>query len=192
MDRREFLKSAGLGAIALGSLPGLALPAWAEEELEGDGDRRQSTFVAFGKGPTIDRVEHLIAMNGKVIFSAERGRAFGSGNFVHLDNAPPVPKPILAFGNWRTTEFLDYDTMDLPAYGTIQASILELGIVAAAGEERINAQLRLICNVGAGGISTGEPEGFVLDVPESPFGPLRFEPFVPPMGLTHISTPGAR
>jgi hypothetical protein len=189
MDRRTFLKRAGLGAVALGSVPAFALPAWAEEELKGVGDRRQATFVAFGKGPTIDGVEHVAVMNGKVIFSAEAGRAFGGGNFTAIDNGPPVPKPILAFGNWKVVKFLDYDTFDLPAYGTIQASILDLGTLA---EDGLSGQLRLICNVGAAGLSTGEPEGFVLDLPETPSGPLRFEPFDPPMGLTHISTPGSR
>lgn len=189
MDRRTFLKRAGLGAVALGSVPSFVLPAWAEDELKGGGGRRQSTFVAFSKGPTIDGVEPLLAMNGKVIFSAEVERAAGGGNFTLIDDARPVPKPILVSGLWKTVEFLDYDTFGLPAYGTIQASILDLGIVLTSGAEQINGMLRLICNVGAGGISTGEPEGFVLDLPESPVGPIRFEPFVPPMGLTHISTP---
>jgi hypothetical protein len=190
MDRRTFLKRAGLGAVALGSASGFALPALAEEELEGEGgERRQATFVALSQGPTIGGIQHRIVMNGKIIFNAERGRAVGGGSLTHFDNAPPVPKPIIASGLWKTVEFLDYDTLDLPPYGVIQASILDVGIVAGAGEEQISAQLRVVCNVGPGGISTGEPEGFVLDVPESPFGPLRFEPLHPEVGLTHISTP---
>ncbi len=77
-------------------------------------------------------------------------------------------------------------------YGRIAASILELQIdlLPDLGPVRKveGVALRLICNIGAAGITTGEPESFVLTVPGAPFGP--FQPLSPVVGLTHISVPG--
>ena len=50
----------------------------------------------------------------------------------------------------------------------------------------VEANLRVVCNIGAAGLNTGEEEGFVLDIPGTPFtaggmfGP--FEPFTPVPG----------
>ncbi len=126
-------------------------------------------------------------MNGKVVFNPEAGTVRGGGNFVHLDNAPPVPKPILACGLWEAREFVSWDH-DVGTYCRINASILELEITLFPDEgDPTQATLRLICNIGAAGLSTGEQEGFVLTIPDAPFG--SFKPLDPPLGLTHISTP---
>lgn len=61
MDRRSFLKNAGLGSLALASFPALhellATPAAAHEE---------SSFylVAFSKAATIDKVDHRATVSG--------------------------------------------------------------------------------------------------------------------------------
>jgi len=107
MDRRAFLKKAGVGSIALGSAPALA-SLLASPALANNGER-QSTFVAFSKARTVNGVDHRVAMNGKVRFNPEAETVSGGGNFVHLDNAPPTPKPILASGLWEATEFISWD-----------------------------------------------------------------------------------
>ena len=188
MDRRAFLKRVGLGSLALGSAPGLAgmlaVPAAAGSKEKGN---RQSTFVAFSQARTVGGVQHRIAMNGKVQFNPEREKVSGGGNFVHFNNAAPgVPKPILATGLWEADEFISWDH-NVGTYDHINASILQLAITLLPdGGEPTDATLRLICNIGAAGLTTGEPEGFVLTIPGAPFGPFR--PLDPPLGLTHIST----
>ena len=53
----------------------------------------------------------------------------------------------------------------------------------------VEANLRVVCNIGAAGLNTGEEEGFVLDIPGTPFtaggmfGP--FEPFTPVLLSEH-------
>ena len=124
-------------------------------------------------------------MNGKVRFNPEAETVSGGGSFVHFNNAPPPPKPILATGLWEATEFISWDH-NAGTYDHINASILELEITLFPdGGDETEATLRLICNIGPAGLSTGEPEGFVLTVPDAPFG--SFKPLVPPVGLTHIS-----
>jgi hypothetical protein len=71
-------------------------------------------------------------------------------------------------------------------YGPIVASVLELEvelIVEFPAPEVVPGTLRLVCNVEPAGLTTGEPEGFKLTIPNS--GEV-FLPVVPPVGLTHI------
>lgn len=106
MDRREFLKRAGVGSAALVSLPALAGTAQATGALQ-----RRYVAVAFSQGPTIASVSHRIAVNAAGFFIPEAGVVLpnGVGTFVHFDNARPVPKPIIAFGKWRPEAFVTYD-----------------------------------------------------------------------------------
>lgn len=191
MDRRDFLKTAGLGTVALASIPSLAETAVA------GGGGRYSAFVALSKAQTVDGVAHTVVMSGFVQFlppTQETFTAFGGGNFVHFDNAPTTtPKPVLAFGTWEVLKLLSYTRLDPPGvYGVIEAGILELRIRLTPQQEGapppFRAKLRIVCNVGPAGATTGELEGYTLTIPDAPFGP--FEPFDPALGLTHISTRG--
>ncbi len=190
MDRRAFLKKAGLGSIALGSAPALAsilaTPALAGNRGNGE---RHATFVALSKAETVDGVDHHAILEGRVSFNPEAGTATGGGMFLHFDNAPAgTPKPILECGKWETTRFVSWDH-DSGRFCRINSSILELGInlVPDSGEPAVEATLRLICNIGPAGITTGEREGFVLTIPDAPFG--SFRPLEPQVGVTHISIP---
>ncbi len=190
MDRRAFLKKAGLGSIALGSAPTLAsllaAPAWARSGSNGE---RHATVVAVSKADTVDGVDHTAALEGFVKFNPEAATASGSGSFVHFDNAPAgTPKPILGCGRWEVERFVSWNH-DSGRYCRINASILELvvDLIPDSGDPTLDATLRLICNIGPAGIATGKPEGFVLTIPDAPFG--SFRPFEPPVGLTHISIP---
>jgi len=192
VDRREFLKRAGVGSAALVSIPALAGTAQATGALQ-----RRYGAVAFSQGPLIGAVQHRIAVNAAGFFIPEAGVVLpnGGGTFVHFDNAPPVPKPIFAFGKWRPTSFVSYELgPPFGTWGTVQASVLEMKVTLFAefpvGAPPIGATLKLICNIGPAGIMTGQPEGFVLTVPASPFGPLMFVPDVPAAGITTISVPG--
>src|ERR687888_114251 len=103
MNRRELLKKAGRGTIALASLPtlaqALASPTWAGGQQSQRGDPQREVnfhFVANSQAGTIAGVSHRILMtgDGKVTPS----NVVGGGSFNHFDFAPPVPppKPILA------------------------------------------------------------------------------------------------
>src|SRR6266849_672731 len=95
MNRKGFLKTAGLGSLAaIAGLGPLATAARADDEDEDEEVARVYAFVAFSQAGTVGGVVHRIAMQGAGRFSPEEGEVTGGGSFVHFDNAPPVPKPI--------------------------------------------------------------------------------------------------
>ncbi len=163
---------------------------------------RYTALVSFSKANTVDSVDHRVVMHGLVRFNPAKREVEGGGGFVHFDNAPPVPKPIIASGKWEAKEFVSYNLKSPPAIsGLIEASILvtNVNLLPSVGPNAgkvIPASLRAVCNIGTLGDAgnMGEPEGYVLTIPGSPFaaggaaGP--FKPLAPPLGLTHISIVG--
>ncbi len=182
LARKEFLRRAGLGSIALASLPALAdvltTPAGAAQAEE----ERVFYLVSFSKAKNVD---HRVALSGAGGFNSRKGTARGWGTFVHIDNSPPgTPKPLIASGRWRVTKFVSYGH-EVGKYGSIRPSIVELLVdLMPEGKPVVTgATLRLICNVGAAGLLTGEPEGFTLTIPGTQDA---FAPLDPVLGLTHI------
>lgn len=183
-DRRTFLRRAGLGSLAAASLG-------APSALAGSSNgQRVYDFVALSDAPPSGSVLPRIGTRGCGTFKADAGYVKGGGTYVLFDQASPTPKTILAEGEWRPAEFLSYDTLGLPPYGTIQPSILEMladfeGLVSGA-------VLRVICNVGAAGAagSTGQAEGYKLfGTPFGDFLPISPCPGVV-LGLSHIGLEG--
>lgn len=82
MDRRKFLKEAGLGSIALGSLPvlagTLARPVWAADETN-------FRFLSVSQAKTIGGVQHRVSISGDGKITSEE--VVGGGSFNHFDNA---------------------------------------------------------------------------------------------------------
>lgn len=182
-----------MGSLALVSVPtiisSLAGSVRASDEDE-DGAERLFTFVALSKAMTIGSVVHTVAMEGAGRFDPVEGEVKGGGSFVHFNNDPalPKPKPIIAFGKWKAKTFVSY-TNPPGSYGRIDQSIVEMKVdLFPEGAPKVSgATLRIICNIGAAGLTTGEEEGYKLTIPGAPFG--TFEPFDPPLGLSHISIP---
>ncbi len=107
-------------------------------------------------------------------------------SFNLFDQASPIPKTLIASGFWEPTTFVSYDTKGLGSYGTIQPAILT--VLADFPGIGSGLTLELICNSGAGGLSTGQPEGWkLLDTPT--YG--SFVPLSPVgVGITHLSIQG--
>src|SRR5207245_9614699 len=100
INRRGFLRKAGLGAIALGSVPvlaeTLATRAFADEETT-----TGFIFAAVSVGPTIDGVVHTVVMDGAGTITpsnVEGGEAFD-----HLTNSytAECPRPFSNAGSWK-------------------------------------------------------------------------------------------
>jgi hypothetical protein len=162
----------------------LSTPARTDE-----GDRA-FVFLAYSQAATIDGVQHRIAMLGSGTFNAAEREVEGGGSFVHFDQATPgVPKRIISSGLWKAREFVSYQNGFGITYGHIESAILvvRVDLIPDGGGEVVQGvTLRLICNTGPAGVTTGEPEGFVLTIPGTPFGP--FKPLDPILGITHLST----
>ncbi len=191
MDRRHFLKTVGAGSLGLAALPELR-DLVAPSSVAAVGHRRRSffSFVSFSQANTLDGVQHRWGNQGAGTFSASGVEAWGS--FTHIDNAPSgTPKPVLAKGTWTAKRVVNFAPTG--TYGTILASILDLDVEVNRIEPSPlvrPAKLRLVCNIGPAGITTGQPEGWFLSIPGTPFtktGPGgQYKPLDPIIGITHI------
>jgi len=178
MNRRGFLKKAGVGSIALGSLPilaqTLATRAAADEEQTG------FIFAAVSKGPTIDGIVHTVVMDGSGMITPSNVE--GGGAFDHLNNAAtaPFPKPFFAQGTWKAKRLVSFDVFG--KYGLFTAGVLTMDVELVRelpSRLVVPARLEIVCNIPFAPIMTGKPEGFSLSV-----GDLQFHPIVPAMGIT--------
>ncbi len=185
IPRRTFLKAAGLGSVAAASLPALVpnLNALAASPNNG---HRVYIFVSFSRAPaTILGVLPQIGMTGCGTFDPHARWVKGGGSFVLFDQNSATPKTLIASGFWEPTAFVSYDTKGLGHYGTIQPAILT--VLADFPGIGSGLTLELICNVGAAGLSTGQPEGWKLL--DTTFG--SFKPLSPSIsGITHLSVEG--
>lgn len=163
-------------------------------KVTGETGERLFIAVAFSKANVVDGVDHRIAMNITGRFNADKREVEGGGNFVHFDNAPLGPKPIIAYGRWEATKFVNFKAKAAPStYALIESGVLdaEINLLDPFGGRAVPATLHYVCNIGPAGLSTGEDEGYTLTIPGSLFtadgagGP--FKPLVPPVGITHIS-----
>lgn len=191
MKRREFFKKAGVGSAAWACLPTLghtlARPARADD----DEDKRTGfRFVSNSRTATVGGVRHTAQFNGDGRIT--RSEVEGGGVFNLYVDTSPVPKTIEASGTWKAKSLTSFTLIG--TYGAIAAGILQMDVhLVPNGGSVVEAKLRVVCNIGAAGLNTSEEEGFVLDIPGTPFtaggmfGP--FEPFTPvpggpPMGIT--------
>ncbi len=180
VNRRKFLKSAGMGSLALALFP-------TQKSLSAafQAGRPQTNFhfLALSGGTVIDDVHHTILMGGHGVITP--GNVIGNGSFQHNDPDPakPIPKPILGEGTWKAKRLESFDV--LGTYGDVGvAGVLkmEINLVPSQGPE-IPAMLEVVCNIPPAGLFTGKPEGYVLTIPGAPFSP--FVPFgPPPRGIT--------
>jgi hypothetical protein len=192
MKRREFFKKAGAGSAALASLPGLAhIAAKRAQADDHEGKQMGFRFVCVSQAGTLGDVVHRINMNGCGTFSG--ASVEGGGSYDHFDNAAPVPKTLLSAGNWKAVRVLSFNPIG--TYGVLTAGILELDVKLLQQFPSlavIPATLKIVCSIGAGGLDTGQLEGFTLTVPGAPFGP--FQPILLAPGVTQgitIFTNGA-
>lgn len=171
IDRRRFLKKAGLTSVALGSLPALAsaMPALA-------GDGTGFFLVTLSQaGPD------LLVMAGAGHFDDTDIR--GSGNFVHFVAATGE---VVGAGRWKAIGLNDFSSPGA-AHG-FAAGILDADVVLlpeAGGN--VAAQLRVACDLTPFGLPIDEHEGVSLTVGETTFTPLP-EIDGRPFGLTAFTT----
>jgi len=188
MDRKTLLERAGIGAGAL------ALPALlgAEAAFAGPANgHRIYALVAFSQAPPVPggpaRPRLLVVCCGNFKPDAGQIRGGGSWSLVDWDGAFGTAIPI-SWGRWQPRELVDYTTNFGPPAnpaGIVQATQASIIDMRADFEGLAdNAPMRLICNIGPAGISTGQPEGYKATIPG-------YGEFVPVgLGLSHTSIEG--
>ena len=180
MNRANLLKQAGVGS-AVAVFPGLFATDALAHAAPGS---TIAVWVAFSEAPKKDSVIPRIGMVAAVTFHPDKKTVAGGGSYVLFDQASPVPKKIIASGPWTAKTFVSYDQKGLGSYDEIQPGVLEFqGDFTNLGT---GLTVHAVCNVGPGGLSTGEPEGYVLK--GTTFGD--FAPLNPIVGITHLSVDG--
>ncbi len=192
MDRREFLKKAGFGSLALGSLPplidALATPALAQTQ------RGFIFLTVSAAGP-----QHRLAMGGQGVFDPARGPSSpvdGGGSFFHFQPAEKPPFPLVASGTWKARLLVSY--REIGPYGGAASGIGEFVIdiqrLRPSPALIRGAVMRLFCNIGTMGFQTGETEGITLSIPGTDFttgatpGPFLQIPSPPPANSFGLSS----
>lgn len=199
MDRRDFLKKAGLGSLALGSLSAmvnaLIKPALGQMMTP---SQRGYVFLALSAAGT-GAGQHIIAMGGRGTFDPARGAGSpvdGGGSFFHFQPAASPPFPLVASGTWKARLLTSY--REIGTYGGSASGISEFVIdiqrIRPSPASIRGAVLTIYCNLAPGGLQTGGIEGYTLSIPGTEFsaggnpGPFRQ---IPPggTGLTVFQTP---
>lgn len=186
MDRRQFVKHAGIGTLGLGALA--ASPVAVAGFPKGDGHQHFSLVSLSGTSAAEVGSDNVMLLEGAASFKAKTGQVDreGGGNFNHIRFTPAFPagQQLLASGTWEPTGFVSY-TSTLPDYGRVRPSIVVVTVALHPdGGGSFEGTLLVACNVGFAGLLTGQPEGFQLNLPS--LG-LNFDN--PLVGLTHISIP---
>ena len=186
MDRRQFVKHAGVGTLGLGALA--ASPVALAGARKGDGHQHFSLVSLSGTSAAEVGSDDVMLLEGAASFNAKTGKVDreGGGNFNHIRFTPAFPagQQLLASGTWEPTGFVSY-TSTLPDYGRVRPSVIVVTVVLNPdGGGSFEGTLLVACNVGFASLLTGEPEGFKLNLPG--LG-LNFDN--PLVGLTHISIP---
>jgi hypothetical protein len=186
MDRRQFVKHAGIGTLGLGALA--ASPVAVAGYRKGDGHQHFSLVSLSGTSAAEVGSDNVMLLEGAASFKAKTGQVDreGGGNFNHIRFTPAFPagQQLLASGTWEPTGFVSY-TSTLPDYGRVRPSVIVVTVALHPDEGgSLDGTLLVACNVGFAGLLTGQPEGFKLNLPG--LG-LNFDN--PLVGLTHISIP---
>ena len=195
IDRREFLKKAGIGSIALASLPtltnALVKPAWAQ------GGRRFTIAGLSRAGPegSAAAPAHAIWMAGQGTFDPSRvgSPVEGGGAYNHLTFPGTPPRPIVAAGIWKARLLVSYK--EIGTWGALAAGILEIVVdlftrLPSPAVVR-GARLKVVGNVPFGGlVNPGETAGYTVSIPGTDFStggtPGSFQPTG--IGGTTLST----
>src|SRR5215211_6194937 len=107
MDRRQFVKHAGIGALGLGALA--ASPGAVAGYRKGDGHQHFSLVSLSGTSAAEVGSDNVMLLEGAASFKAKTGQVDreGGGNFNHIRFTPAFPagQQLLASGTWEPTGF---------------------------------------------------------------------------------------
>ncbi len=173
MNRRGFVRSAGLGSLAIASgatLPGV-LGSGSAEARPPEAGRTNFVFtaatVAEGVDPTnLQPGDELFIANGSGAFNNAQVQGHGSFNHIQVDNDGP-PFTLLAHGTWkarRLREFALNGVFGAHASGTLE---MDVGLFPVSGQQ-LDAVMIVNCNLPPAALFTGLPESIMVNVAGGP------------------------
>jgi hypothetical protein len=186
MDRRQFVKHAGIGTLGLGALA--ASPVAVAGYRKGDGHQHFSLVSLSGTSAAEVESDNVMLLEGAASFKAKTGQVDreGGGNFNHIRFTPadPARQHHHPSPTSEPTAYVSH-TITQPDYGLLLPRIFVVTVALHPdGGGSFEGTLLVACNVGFAGLLTGQPEGFKLNLPGRG---LNFD--TPLVGLTHISIP---
>ncbi|MGQ0549501.1 MAG: hypothetical protein ACT4PY_07515 [Armatimonadota bacterium] len=187
MDRRAFLRKAGVGSIALASLPSLIDSMKGPAEAQAAGTINYHFACLAVGGPqgaqpagTPAAPQHVLIISGDGSFDPTRvaSPVSGGGMYVHFTfpgAAPPpggTPLPVVASGTWGNGRFTSYApnrTFGVQGTGVLNM-VVDLFQEMPAKRVIRGAALKVVCVAGPAGVAIpGELEGITLSVPGTDF-----------------------
>ena len=181
LNRKQFLKTAGLGSLAALAAPAL-LGGLAPSALAEGNTPIGFRFVSNSRTATVGGVRHLAQLNGDGLVTPSQVVASGSFNLV-IDTSP-VPKTIESSGTWKARRLIDVGLIG--TYGALAAGMVAMEIdLVPTSAPVVPAILEVHCNLAAAGLFTGEEEGYILSIPGTDFvAGGAFGPYMPFIAVT--------
>src|SRR6266581_8767114 len=123
LNRKQFLKTAGLGSLAALAAPAL-LDGLAPAALAEGNTPIGFRFVSNSRTATVGGVRHLAQLNGDGLITG--AQVVGSGSFNLVIDTSPVPKTIENSGTWKARSLIGSELIG--TYGAIAAGMVAIGI----------------------------------------------------------------
>jgi hypothetical protein len=183
LDRRTFLKGAGVGSIALVGAPAILTMGATPALADGDDTIRFFFSAVDNTGSPVDS----LIMQGCGEFEHAENEIAGHGFFVHFDaTTPGTPKLIKATGLWKTQRLVSFHSIGSFGVNLSGVMVADVKLMRQFPEPEatIPAVLTVVCNIPPAGLFTGLDEGFQLVV--ASLG-LTFMPMHPTLGASGFS-----
>jgi len=139
-----------------------------------DGTQVNFSFTVVSGTPGADRI--ILTGDGKF----NSAQVVGNGTFVHFLAVGSPPLPIEGAGTWKARRLISFTSIGTYGPGVSGVLLMEVDLVPNGGDV-IPATMKVVCNIAAGGLNTGLPEGVILDIPGGTFSPFG-------AGLTFFNT----
>ncbi len=159
MNKKLLLSASVLALLVVGTLLVRAKPTAADSD-----DRTSFTFMVI-LNRSVANVDQII-FNGHGSFGASGVRA--GGVFTRFTPCTTPPCPIVASGRWSITKVISFTPAG--TFGLDEAGVLvaDVTLVGRDGSEA-SGTVTVVCNIAAGNLSTGQPGGVTLTVPNGTF-----------------------
>jgi len=132
------------------------LQLWAQPVQAGHDEATSFTFMVVDQ--QVGGSDQII-LNGSGTFNSDDIE--GGGHFTHYRVVGHPPFPIVASGTWEATGLIRFTPNGI--YGASESGILEMQVrLIPSHGSPVSATMRMVCNVPAGGLLTGEEEGITL------------------------------
>ena len=177
VSRREFLKAAAIGSAVTAAA--VSMPSFVKELVPSVHASSPGVvsfqFVGESGLSTILGVDHRVKMSGEGKVDPSASQVAAGGSFTQFDNSGPKdPKPILSSGTWTAEKLSNFNILGTWGQGPFVAGKIEMSVTLHQDfptQAEIPAVLKLVSNIEAGKLATGQAEGVTITIPGSTAGP---------------------